>query len=237
LLADALRATGLAGRPEEYYWNEFRDSYLDQWGRPPVVTYADFLAYSFRAGTTPNGVFGAKLHWRELGELLVNLAELSSHARPVADDQLLEMWFPAPKYVYLHRVDKIRQAISLFRASRTADWYQVDGDDARAHPSLQPDWRKIYALEMSLRADEQSWKNWFTSHGIEPIEIVYEDLIECYDDRVRATLDFLGVEGDITRPRLQRQRNETTEAWVADYIRVRRTWWLQTDDAYGLSLV
>lgn len=66
---------------------------------------------------------------------------------------------------------------------------------------------------------------------------MYEDLCERYEECLRATLEFLGREGDISPPRLQRQRDGTTEAWVREYIGVRRTWWPPPDEAYGLGLI
>jgi LPS sulfotransferase NodH len=236
-LADALSATGVGGRPEEYYWEEFRESYLDQWGRPPIDTYADFLSHSFHAGTTPNGVFGAKLHWTELDELLERLAELPESPPGESDDELLCRWFPEPRYVYLHRVDKVRQAISLFRASRTAEWYHVDGEASRQPRPLEPDWGQIHTLELMLRNHEQAWRDWFADQAIDPLEIVYEDLVSDYEQCVRATLEYLDLAADVPPPRLRRQRDDTTEAWVHEYLRVRRASWPPNDEAYGLGLI
>ena len=68
LLTGALRATGLAGRPSEYFnpvlegegWrHELRDG----------VESATAFDRVLLAGTTPNGVFGAKLHFNHLRHL------------------------------------------------------------------------------------------------------------------------------------------------------------------------
>src|SRR6476660_7881628 len=98
LLCELLSATGVAGRPQEY----FED--LQATGRPrqprqyfdgldapealellaPTEPGAARLPGAFAArfpevlaaGTTPNGVFGAKLMWGYLPDLLLGLREL-----------------------------------------------------------------------------------------------------------------------------------------------------------------
>jgi trehalose 2-sulfotransferase len=62
LLEQALSGTGIAGRPLEYF-NPFEQE--KPWMREILgdSTIVDGIPEVLRAGTTPNGVFGAKTHW------------------------------------------------------------------------------------------------------------------------------------------------------------------------------
>ena len=239
LLADALKETGQAGRPEEYFWYEFYDSYLAQWGSPRIDTYADFLECAFRAGTTDNGVFAAKLHWTELEQLCAALRSLTTES-DLTHRQLIERFFPSPRFVYLRREDRVRHAISWFRAFHTANWFKVKNEDALLRPDPRPDWREIHAMEKSLLEGEQHWRSFFAGAEEAPHEVVYEDLVRDYEPTVQALLGFVAVPNAdklaIAAPRLVRQRDELTEEWVRAYLRVRRVQWPPEDQLYGRLL-
>ena len=97
LLCEALKATGVAGRPEEYFESVVAtgrpprpESYLDGLDDPEALallggsaapapppysslegvrSYAEHLERVREWGTTPNGVFGVKLMWGHVGRL------------------------------------------------------------------------------------------------------------------------------------------------------------------------
>src|SRR4029450_7241794 len=50
LLCQLLRATGVAGRPEEYFWRDNEPLYRAQWH---VTSYRDYLDRALEEGTTP----------------------------------------------------------------------------------------------------------------------------------------------------------------------------------------
>jgi LPS sulfotransferase NodH len=225
LLADGLKATGVAGLPEEYYWDDFYHDYLEQWGGPDITSYADFLSLSQRFGSTGNGVFGAKLHWGELVHLGKQLRTLPGTAGR-STYELLTRYFPNPRFVYLSRQDKVRQAISWFRAATTAGWYSVDGESTGGRREVAPDWSRIGMLERALRADEDSWHKFFALARIEPLRITYEDLSADYERGIRDTLRYLQLTPSTPaghRPtRLSVQRDASTEEWVQTYLSERR---------------
>jgi trehalose 2-sulfotransferase len=235
LLADALKMTGVAGIPEEYYWHEFYDDYCCHWGLPTSTDFASFFRYSMLAGTTPNGMFGAKLHWDELCDLDESLRILAG-APDLDTVELLYRFFPQPKFIYLHRADKVRQAISWFRAGSTARWYDVAGESRRS-VDPEPDWPRILLLERILRSEEQRWRDFFKLSRIEPVHVAYEELLSNFEvviDRVLSAIGARPPDGfKHPAPRLKKQRDETTEEWVQQYLVVRRTLWPTDDELYG----
>jgi Stf0 sulphotransferase len=72
-LCGLLAGTGLAGRPEEYFWRDDEPDWSQRWS---VEGFADCLRAAIAQGTTPNGVFGAKVMFGYLPDLLGKLAAL-----------------------------------------------------------------------------------------------------------------------------------------------------------------
>src|SRR5215218_5218815 len=173
LLCEALAATGVAGRPAEYfeaiydtglprrptdYFEGLRaipaaDFLADQLPAEGgaarealrrAATYRDYLSWVLEEGTTPNGIFGAKLMWGHVDHFVAYLRDLREHAgKPVPE--MLEHAFPSLRYVRVLRRDRIRQAVSLWKALQTATW-RVDRE--RAGDGDAPD-RKSTRLNSS----------------------------------------------------------------------------------------
>src|SRR4051812_7686283 len=131
LLCRSLAATGVAGRPEEYF-ERLRHSGLPRepreyfgglppqdadlldllpetrTGRPQHADLDRELPRYLEDGTTPNGVFGSKLMWGHLEDLLARLGP------DTLEDRLGRL-----DYVHVTREDKVAQAVSLWRAVQT----------------------------------------------------------------------------------------------------------------------
>ena len=148
LLCELLKDTGVAGRPEEYFEAlattgapPHPGDYLADLPRtgagirdddtPPeapwhssltgLSSYHDHLERTFQLGTTPNGVFGSKLMWRQIAELEALATELPEYTG-LRGHELLERVFGGPAYIWISRREKVRQAVSMWRALQTRSW-------------------------------------------------------------------------------------------------------------------
>jgi LPS sulfotransferase NodH len=249
LLCHELDQTGLAGHPQEYFEALRRSGvprrpheYFDPARHPNIVerlafremlegapkpnplwrpdTYDQYLAWALREGTTPNGVFGAKLMWGYLGDFAELLRGIDGMAgRPLGE--LLARAFPGLRYVQITRRDKVRQAVSLWKAVQTQAWQREAGADAGAGRMPDPvfSFRAINYLMRQLTAHDASWDAFFLGLGYEPLKITYEELAESTDAVVRSVLDHLGIvaPSDLQTgaPRLSVQADEISEQWVA----------------------
>ena len=156
LLCEALTNTGIAGHPKEYFetlyatglprrpFEYFEDAQLSdvvehlggnahtgtaialQTSAPP---YADYLAAVLEEGTTPNGIFGAKVMWGYLSDFVSNLHTIPEY-RHLDTPALLATIFPRLHYIRVIRRDKVRQAISLWKALQTQTWREDDDEAA-----------------------------------------------------------------------------------------------------------
>jgi LPS sulfotransferase NodH len=218
-LCEVLRSTGVAGRPDDYFWNPA--FWQERWDTPDFDAY---LQRILKEGTTPNRIFGAKLMWHDLDELLPTLATFAGidAASPPA---LLGTIFPNLRYLWLTRRDKVRQAISWYRALATRAWRSTDqqppssGEPAFSFPEVDR------LVQQSIKGD-QEWQQFFQRHGIEPLVIAYEDLA---DDPARTAiriLDHLGLPSPAapwpSAWQHQQQADALTDAWVRQYHALKR---------------
>jgi LPS sulfotransferase NodH len=266
LVCQALKETGVAGRPEEYfeallqtgrprrpeqYFIGVDDQsildHLDQLGRsddlPPRSplwsrsAYDRYLEWVFDVGTTPNRVFGAKLMWGYFGDFISLLRNIPAY-RDASLAELLPTVFPNLSFVRVVRANKVRQAVSLWKAVQTASWRQEDsgasengGDGdaysnyARSHgPPLQFHYRAISHLLDVILAEEASWDAFFEHSRIKPELVLYENFYAEYDAATRNIIERLGLElpqGWQAKPRMQRQSTGLNDDWARRYSELR----------------
>ena len=258
LVCKALRETGVAGRPEEYfealrstgrprspeqYFAGVDDrSIFDELGEgqtsapPPAwsrTAYDRYLEWAMQAGTTDNGVFGAKLMWQYLGDfvgLLRNIPEYSE--LPLSE--LLPAAFPNLTFVRVVRANKIRQAVSLWKAVQTASWSdsgetQQADDGYRAFlqqhkQQLRFHYRAIsHLLEQTLAA-EASWDAFFEHTHVKPVLVLYENFAADYEQSTINILDRLGLQppADFSpEPRMRSQTDNINDDWAKRFSELR----------------
>jgi LPS sulfotransferase NodH len=230
LLAEALESTGIAGRPREYF-----DPVIQaQWcAANAIESDAEYYEHALPAGTTPNGVFGAKVLWHQLEHLMAKLRLIEG--RGVSDLELLRRMFPDLHYVFLTRKDKIRQAVSYDRAIRSGVWWSIpthadgNGETAATAPALVPpfDFERIDEWVTRLTEFDSKWRRHFKWMGVEPFEVAYEDLAANYESTVRNILGYLDLPVsaglEVAPPRLEKQADDITEEWVRRYQELKRS--------------
>ena len=76
---------------------------------------------------------------------------------------------------------------------------------------------------LKLRIDEHNaaWRAFFEGCGVEPLEVLYEDLVEDYEGTVLRLLEGVGVsipeDFAVEEPKMRRQADELSEEWVRLY--------------------
>jgi LPS sulfotransferase NodH len=205
LLGALLTSTGLAGFPDEHFnpWqmgnatNSFPDNLLYN---------SEHIQRLIEKHTTPNGVFGTKAHFLQV----INFAGLDN----------LESLYPAPlKYISLYRRDFTRQGISLARAVQT-NAYNSDMQSAK-DPIYN--FYQILQCVREVRVDAKGWETYFYQRGIEPLRIIYEDLVADQMGTLRHVLEFLEiaipVDFQIPAITLKKQADSLSDTWVEKFNR------------------
>jgi LPS sulfotransferase NodH len=249
LLCELLKSTGVAGRPEEYFEAcadtglpphprdylaglAATDAGIRDDKRPPhapeysdlrgLASYREHLDRTFARGTTANGVFATKLMWRQLTHVQALACELPEYDR-LPPAEVLGRLLGDPAYVWMRRRDKVRQAISLWRALQTRIWRREQRPENDRAPAPEYSFAGIDHLAIALQNDDRSWERYFETTGAAPLTIVYEDDLE--PDPAGTTervLDHIGISVPLGwRPSepTARQADELSERWLDAYHR------------------
>jgi LPS sulfotransferase NodH len=229
LLAAGLVSTGVAGRPEEYFTPDHIAAYKQDLQLPTNCSWADYLERVMAFAATENGVRGFKIHWRHV---VVLAQAMGIHGDP---GEVLEMLFPTAVFVNIVRVDRRAQAISLFRAETTGEWFRSHGPSGRVRPwglylarptpgpaavdltGTAPTYEQIVAIERSLHAEQEAWTNYFTTRRLKVLTVRYEDVDANYRAEIARVLRFLGADPEhaagLPRPPLERQSDHINQHW------------------------
>jgi LPS sulfotransferase NodH len=234
LLCRALADTGVAGRPEEYFLTGPPEAFPPDWtfweeglfARPHgPMDRESYLELVDRLGSTPNGVFGAKLMWNNVAWMLDKLRELPRFAK-LDRATTFHALFPNLHVIRLTRRDRVRQAVSWARAAQDGVW--VVSDAEAPAPAGEPTYgfEFISGLERLVIEGDDGWPTFCDELGVTPLNLVYEDLVEpaTYENTIRSALEYLGVHDEglpIPAPRTRRQADATNDAWVDRYVAER----------------
>jgi LPS sulfotransferase NodH len=245
LLCELLRATDVAGVPDEYF-ERLRDTGLARQPRqyfedPSVQDIAERLAptvpgnpeqpgefehwfrYVLQRGTTLNGVFGAKMMWNYLDEFKLRMAELPGLSN-LSFNESLDAVFPGLKIIFMRRRDKVAQAVSLWKAIQTQQWRtesesgseQVEADDS---PGVEYDYRAIEYLLNELHRWDARWEDWFHATGRDPIRVFYDEFTVGRAATIGRVLDALGIDPPAPEGKkpMRRQADDRSRDWVARF--------------------
>ena len=240
LLVESLRATGVAGEPQEFFqylpttsqapqpreWfpdveDESILSLLDPLdeGKPDLAPAEIWRDYIRTVGRTPNGVWGGKLMWNQTPLLLNRARDLPNRSDPSGDSLLAairDVVGEEPILIHVYRPDVISQAVSFWRAVQTRVW--------RGRPDPVRDARATYHaggiahVVTMLRAQEQGWRDWFAKEDVEPIDIPYPVLWRNLTQVIGTILESLGLDPQLApQPVLERQADQRSDDWVDRY--------------------
>lgn len=227
LLLNLLESSGVAGRPQAYFRAPSEPMWAERWQLPRTADggfdYADYVRAALAAGRTDNGVFGAKLMWGTLDEVVDKLGTVYPELR--GDDvALLTEAFGRTRFIFLRRDDVLAQAVSWLRAEQTGVWFiDENGESDESEVTGQDPKYDAEGIRYFLDTIEEhnaGWEAWFATWGIQPLVLRYEELDADQVGTTLRVLDFLGLrvpEGRAIRARLQRQSDELNRQWIERY--------------------
>jgi trehalose 2-sulfotransferase len=212
LLCGLLASTGIAGRPHEYFDTRTEQAAKQAWG---TATFAEYLTAVLAAGTTDNGVFGAKVMWASLSNLVARLREDS--LRPGAHDRaVMEAAFPELLFVWVRREDMVAQAVSWSKAIQTGHWHHWDPPGS-ARPRFHFD--EIDALMREIEEHDAAWRDWFERNEIHPLELRFEELVGEKQAVVHRVVAALGIDAASVPVAEQTAKvgNSVNDEWTRRY--------------------
>ncbi|GLP81646.1 trehalose 2-sulfotransferase [Mycobacterium antarcticum] len=239
LLVESLRATGVAGEPQEFFQylpttsmspqpRQWFDGVSDELilrlldpldeGKPDLAPPEIWRDYIRTVGRTPNGVWGGKLMWNQTPLLLQRAEGLPDRSGTGLLSAIRDVVGTDPVLVHVYRPDLVSQAVSFWRAVQTRVW--------RGRPDPVRDARAEYHagaiahVVTMLRDQEEAWRAWFAEEQIDPIDVSYPVLWRNLTDVVGTVLEALGLDPRLApAPVLERQADHRSDDWVDRYRR------------------
>ncbi len=237
LLVESLRATGVAGEPQEFF-QYLPDTSMSpqprEWfadvadpsvlqlldplveGKPDLAPAEIWRDYIRTVGRTPNGVWGGKLMWNQTPLLLQRAKDLPDRSGDGLLAAIRDVVGSDPVLVHVYRPDAVSQAVSFWRAVQTRVWRGRPDPvrDARAeyHPGA------IAHVVKMLRAQEDGWHAWFEEEDVDYIDVPYPVLWRNLTQVVGDVLEALGLDRRLAPPPvLERQADQRSDEWVERY--------------------
>jgi len=227
LLCQALESTGVAGVPRE--WFNCPPDLLTTFKK---ADHAELQEYLFKLGTTKNGIFAINhsFHEPHFAQLIETLRKFP--ACPPTAEKRIDVWeqvFPNHRHIFMTRRNKVRLAVSWWRAIQSEEWHIPIGEQRKSIDlSNAYSFDAINHLYMECSMREAGIQEFFAEGGITPLNIFYEDFIQNYEPTVRTLLDYLELDSasvSITPPTLTKTADAVSEEWVHRFREERQENW------------
>lgn len=137
--------------------------------------------------------------------------------------------FPRCRHIHVTRRDRLRLAISWWRAIQSGEWHRpIRGDTAVgiAPPvagEVRYDAAAIAHLLDEVDQREAAIHDALSRWSVAPHTIRYEEVVASYEATLRAALVFLGAPDDVRVPpaAFARLADETSDGWHARFLAER----------------
>ncbi|MEM6397924.1 MAG: Stf0 family sulfotransferase [Bacteroidota bacterium] len=231
VLCQALRDTGVAGQPEELFNIETENgqTLADTFGE---TSYQSIRAKLWERGCSENGVMSCKdslftARWKPLCYEMATLRNTSDHSF----ESLWGDLFPNCIHVFLTRRDKIRQAVSWWKAIKSKTWHLRTGESHQVEADFYEanyDFNALNHLFKECVLREAATQAYFTKNAIVPITLVYEDWVADFQGSIAQIL--LALDEDPNRavdvlPTLLKTASQGSEIWVERFRAELQTGW------------
>ena len=202
MLGHSLYQTGAFGFPLEY----LNESNLKEWKRRlGRQMLADVVRELQRRRTSPNGVFGIKLHY--------------SHLNQFKTFERVTELLPNACYVLIRRRDVVRQAVSYAIAAQTNVW--IAGQESE-NPSPEYDFDLIDGYLREIIRDTCSWRYLLAVNACNFIEVDYESMLSDMAAVINRLAGWMGVAVEPSRlvrePATIRQGGWLNEEWRRRFL-------------------
>ena len=182
-LCDLLDSTNIAGHPSEHLRLAAQEL-----ARYCNFNYLSLLDNLKQYRTTHNRVFGTKIISHFLFELKQSKPDFRQIFRSI------------DKFILLVRQDKLAQAVSLEVAQQTEIWHLRDRATSIDYRSklenIKIDNTLLNNIEQKydfINRQEARLRKILSDNQIEPLEVVYEDILEDPRLQIDRIIDFLGI--------------------------------------------
>lgn len=232
LLCRALQSTGIAGKPSEWL-NCYTPPNFNLLDKYQLDNYAELQQKIWQLGSTSNGIFATKMGAYEpyFSKIIDTLRQFPGCN--AESNNRVEIWenaFPNCKHIYMTRRNKVRLAVSWWKAIQSEEWHRETGKLPLANDLTDKySYEAISHLFAECSMREAAIQEFLAEGSIMPLTIVYEDFILSYEKTIRNILDYLKLSDAksvvIASPPLQKLADDVSEEWVQRFRKERQQGW------------
>jgi LPS sulfotransferase NodH len=143
--------------------------------------------------------------------------------------KIWEHALPNHKHIFMTRRNKVRLAVSWWKAIKTQEWHRLSGEHPKSVDLTDAySFDAIHHLFRECAMREAGIQEFFSEGNIAPLTLVYEDFIAGYEKTVKKVLEFLELETanlQIASPSLARTADAVSEEWVGRFREELQTGW------------
>jgi trehalose 2-sulfotransferase len=207
LLARMLFETQHAGDPLEYFNLRLLALARKQTGNQ-FLTPIEFMRLMELRRTSPNGVFGIKIHYEQM---------LGAFQSNVPNKKITEFLRNHQHLIWIRRRDRLRQAISHAIAMHGDSWSSEEPQ--KAPPGSVSCLDCIHSLQV-ISFQDLGWEQLIRAAKLKVQVIWYENLVLDYEATCRSLLGDLKLEGvhDIPPPPIRRQSTAINDRLYTDLV-------------------
>jgi LPS sulfotransferase NodH len=220
-LSAGLTATGVLGRPEEYYWRGQERDWAARLGvRPPTeANYGQYLEAVMRYATTPNGVFSAKLFWGHAEDLIQRSAIIPGMSALTRSERFRAI-LPQPLSAVHIRRNCLRAAISLWRAERSGVW-SLSPNEAPPPVPGEVDIERVSVLHDGQHSGDEGWTDLLQGLDIPTMTLSYVEIVSDLPGAIIGVASLVGQKvsaSDVFPRPTDRQADSATERFLRQWV-------------------
>jgi trehalose 2-sulfotransferase len=208
LLARMLSKTQQAGDPLEYFNLRLLQLGRAQTGNQSLTPF-EFLRLMESRRTSPNGIFGMKLHYEQM---------LRAFQSDIPNRNMIEFLRSHQHLFWIRRRDRLRQAISLAVATHTNSWSSEEPQTANTGSISCFDCiRSLQAISFQ----DIGWEELIRVAKLQVNIIWYEDLVSEYEKTCHLALRYLNLQNvisNIPSPPIERQSGILNDRLYAELV-------------------
>ncbi len=223
LLCKSLEETGIAGKAGEFFTLFDNASLCEKYN---VRTYDALKQRLWQEGTSSNGIFGIKLFYDKKIFDEIRTLRFGDANMTISNEALLADLFPKCKDIFITRRNKVRQAVSWWKAIKDQQWHlalnQIRNKAPKDFYEKNYDFDALSHLFKETNLRECVIQEYFSNHTIHPLTIVYEDFVANYEQTIHQLIQYLQLEDQeyqIKKQYFQKTANEVSENWVQEFRR------------------
>lgn len=197
-------------------------------GNPKEITLYEYLDLNsiekiYDSGAA-NNIWAGIIHRCHYNRTLQTLRELSG-IKGIDDYTTLFKIFPNIKFIYLHRIDKIAQAVSLEKAIQSEQWC-IHHSNKKEQKNVRYNQKRIEQNIKNLYLADSEWSRFYQLNRINPVYITYEELKKDPIPQINKICQLLNIEtpqnietvlNSTALPK--RQSNQINREWIERFLK------------------